>query len=328
MPYTKKNRNLYGGSQYNLNKELRRARERYSQAPDSSYGDFEMINSSNVPKHVPIPSNLSKSQKFISRLSSAFSKSSPKYNTRRSMQPSVHVPSVPVPRQLNQNNLAMLKRSMKSQQQYVDAESRFQNLYTKMKKSDKSKLSINNDTTSLLKEVAQRLVKSTRSNVNVALLNEYILNCVKIFKDVKYKYGGMGGLRRLEINTLKKILREQVIFLNTLHDLQQMKQIINNHKPNRLLVGIIDFILNNKGGSKDRDFFLLVQELEEEEALQLSVNIPDARKTKLVSRVQNKSKSKSKPAAVYMRATGKRSRKRKTKRNKRNRKSRKTSRRK
>ena len=130
---------------------------------------------------------------------------------------------------------------------------------------------------SLLKEVAQKLVTSKR--VNEALLNEYILNCVKIFKDLKYNYGGMEGLRKLEIYTLKRILKEHVIFLNTRPELIIMKKIINNHKPNRLLVGIIDFILSNEGGTKRLEtfFLLLVQELEEEEALIFSVNIPDVK---------------------------------------------------
>ena len=223
-----------------------------------------------------------------------------------------------------QSNLKMLDRRMKSQKNYIDAESRFQNSYTKMGKSKKSKLPIKNDATSLLKEVAQKLVTSKR--VNEALLNEYILNSVKIFKDLKYNYGGMEGLRKLEIYTLKRILKEHVIFLNTQPELKIMKKIINNHKSNRLLVGIIDFILSNEGGSKDRDvFLLLVQELEEEEALIFSVNIPDARTNTPVSVTPPvKSKSKSKSEAVAMRATGKRTRKRKPKRNKRKRKSRKT----
>ena len=63
-------------------------------------------------------------------------------------------------------------------------------------------------------------------------------------------------------------MKEHVIFLNTRPELIIMKKLLTTKNRISLLVGIIDFILSNEGGTKNRDvFLLLVQELEEEEAL-------------------------------------------------------------
>ena len=319
MPYTKKNRKrLHGGSQRQLNIALRKARQQQEQrerrqaaaaaAAASGNNDFEKINI-NVPQDTY--TNPSRGQKIMSsiyRLPSFLKRSKSKSKSYNVRTPSM--PEQPVSNGMTQNNIDMVRRMQGRLQQYK----RTQNSI------DRSMNAISNHYKKPSKQthvyppnLAGEILKSNPTDK--ALFVMYCQQSLDNWRQFKADNGGVPGVKRMSDHALKEGMKRHVLMLSDIKHLRSMKVITEKHAPKHFLLKMLNYVLNNEGGSKVQ----FNQEIDDQEfansipdaGSQLFNNIPEAGSHKLVSQYANKSKTKSKKLTGPMSATGKRRTKRK-----------------
>lgn len=307
MPYTRKNRNLYGGSQRQLNIALRKARQQQEQrerrqasaasaaAASGDVNDFEKINI-NVPQDTY--TNPSRSRQIMNRVSRylpSFSSTGSRYHARS-------MPAQPVSRSMSQNNRSMVYRMTRDLEKFEASQKRTSALMNSVSKKSKKKISYPAN-------LAGEILKS--NPIDKPLFHMYCQQSLDNWKQFKDANGGISGVKRMSDSDLKREMKRRVLMLSDITQLRMMREITKTYARPHFLLKMLNYVLSgNDGGSKvqfDKDIYdQAFANSIPDAGSQLLNNIPEAGSHKLVPSDGNKTKSKSKKLTGPMLAQGKR----------------------